>query len=473
MKKWSIRLKITLWFAAALILVVALTYVTVLFAGDRVIQKTVRDSLIRTVEDNVNEVEWYPGDTDPASLPDADDFVGWGGGLLEIDDDYLDAVNGVTTALYQENGTLIYGANPIPRHTGGLTFQDHTVQRLTVGKTLYYVFDRKLSGEKMEGLWLRGVVSENQGAVRLDEISRISLIILPALVLLAIAGGWAIAGRAFRPIRKMSETATHISSGDDLKKRIVLGEGSDELHQLGEAFNQMIARLDGAFTAERQFTSDVSHELRTPAAVIGAQCEYTLEEPRTQEEYEKALEVISRQQKKMTSLIETMLDFVRMETDSGVYRREPLDLGTLTASLCQDLALIRENGVTLTWEVPEALWVRGDRKLLGRLLSNLISNAYRYSKPQGHIAVTLKAQENQALLSVADDGIGIEKEAQAQIFRRFYQADPSRSSGGAGLGLSMVAEIARFHGGTVAVESEPGVGSTFTVALPMAPQEKI
>ena len=129
------------------------------------------------------------------------------------------------------------------------------------------------------------------------------------------------------------------------------------------------------------------------------------------------------------------------------------------------MALIRTNGITLTSQVQENISCLGNRMLLTRLLVNLISNAYRYGRENGHIEVKLEQKASELRLSVADDGIGIAPEEQEKIFRRFYQVDASRTGEGTGLGLSMVQQIAEFHGGTIEVESVPGKGSLFTIYM--------
>lgn len=483
MKRMSIRMKITLWYSAALLLVVLFTFFIVVSAGNQIIQKTVRDNLIETVEHNVDEIEYY-GSLEEISLNvDIDHYIQYRGGYLEIDDDFLDHINEVYTSLYEENQVLIYGENPISRESAALSFTDSHVQQLKKDGTLYYIFDRKLTGDGLDGLWLRGVVSELQGRGQVSEIVRISLVLLPFLVLFAVVGGYLIAGRMLSPVRELSQAASRIEKGGDLKQRIELGEGNDELHQLADSFNGMFARLDAAFEAERQFASDASHELRTPMSVINAQCEFILEKERSAPEYERALRVIQRQSGKMTRLISDMLDFTRLEMRTESYVREAVNLTELVTSVCEDMALLQENGITLAYEAQEDVVLTGNRELLTRLLMNLISNAYRYGKENGHICVRLYADAQDIpdravpatkkhaaenirtgiTLSVADDGIGISPEEQKKIFRRFYQADNSRSGQGTGLGLAMAAEIAQFHGGKIEVESELGRGSTFSV----------
>lgn len=465
MKSLSIRSKITLWFTAALLLVVFFTLFIVLSANRQVIQKNIQDNLIETVEDNVDEIEFYHNIDNVDLHNETDYFIRFRGGYLEIDDDFLDQVNEVYTALYHADHTLIYGENPVSRQVSDLEFADSKVQRIKADHTLYYIFDRKLTLKGLEGLWLRGVVSEKQGMAQMSDITRMSLVLLPFMVLVSVIGGYLIAGRMLRPIQKISESASQISSGGDLKRRIAIGEGKDELHQLAKNFNAMFQRLEEAFDAERQFTSDASHELRTPVSVITAQCELSLEEPRSPEEYEDALRTIQRQGIKMSKLINHMLDFTRLEMRADSYVRQTIDLTELVRSVCFDMALIQEKGIVLNYEVEEQVEYNGNYQLLSRMLTNLISNAYRYGKEKGHIFVRLKRQQQELELSVSDDGIGIAAEEHTKIFRRFYQADNSRSGSGTGLGLSMVYEIVQFHEGTISVESELEKGSTFIVKL--------
>ncbi len=470
MKHLSIRFRITFWFTAALIVVVLFTYFVVFSVSNQIIQKTIRDNLIETVENNVDEVEFYSNIDDVDLNNDVDHFVGFQNGYLEVDDevddDFLDEVNEVYTALYSTDNKLIYGENPISRDVEDLKFVDSKIQNVVVGGTTYYVFDRKLTSKGIQGLWLRGIVSETQGSVQMSDISHVSLILLPILVLIASVGGYLIARRALTPIQRISETAKQIGQKNDLKRRIEIGDGNDEVHQLADSFNDMFEKLEKAFESERQFTSDASHELRTPMSVIAAQCEYSLEKRRSAEEYEEALKVIWRQSKKMSKLINDMLDFTRLEVHKERYPMECVNLTELVSSICSDMALIRDKNISLTCETQENIEADANRELFSRLLVNLISNAYRYGKEDGHIWVRLQRKNEMIRLEVEDDGIGIEKENQKKIFQRFYQTDASRSGSGMGLGLSMAYEIAKFHNGDIVVESEKDKGSIFTVLLP-------
>ena len=238
MKKLSIRLKITVWFTATLIIVVLFAFVAVFAGSHRSLRKNIQDRLIEIVNNNADEIDYYC-DTG-------------------------------------EHSGLIYGENPLAGTASDLNFVDSKIQQIWAAGTWYYIFDRQLTFDGSDELWIRGVMSEEQGDRQLSGMIQIALIVMPLLVVLASVGGYLIARRALNPIQKISWTARQIGEGNDLKRRIDLGEGDDELHQLAATFNEMFDHLEQSFEQERQFTSDVSHELRTPMAVITAQCEYTL-----------------------------------------------------------------------------------------------------------------------------------------------------------------------------------------------------
>lgn len=464
MKNLSIRAKITLWFSAVLAVIVFLAFVIVFFVSDAVLQKGVRDNLVETVEGNAGEVRYFET-LQEASESGGDLSIKYRTGYLEIDDNFLDQVNGICTGLYAEDGTLLYGVNLLYRE-GAKAFQNGEIRTLTAEGEGYYVFDRRLEQEGLEGLWLRGIVSKRQGYVQQSAIVRFSLIVMPILVILAVLGGYLIAGRALRPIREIEGAAKAICQGKDLEKRIRLAPGKDELHRLADTFNDMLGRLEESFDAEKRFISDASHELRTPMSVIEAQCEFIMEKPREAAEYEKALQVIRRQSRKMSRLIRELLDFTRLEQNTGGYMKETVDMTEMVSSVCEDMAVLREQEISLGFEAQPDIRADGNRALLARLLTNLISNAYRYGRPGGNIFVRLEKKNQEILLTVEDDGIGIAPEEQEKVFGRFYQADASRSGQGTGLGLAMVREIAAFHGGTVRVESVLGQGSKFIFSMP-------
>lgn len=461
MKSLSFRAKITVWFSSIMAFIVAATFGIIFWVSDSVVQKNIQDNLIKTIETNVDEIEFYEYRNNEKELH-GDQYISYIDGYLEIDDDFLDVVNEIYSSLYLKSGTLIYGENPLARADMELPFSDHIVQKVRWEGTVYYVYDRSLEGYGLDALWLRGIVSENQGTQQLEWLVQLSALVLPVLLIFAAIGGYWIAGRALRPVSKITEAADQIGQGQDLSKRISLDTGTDELHRLACVLNHMISRLEKSFKTEQQFTADASHELRTPISVIMAQCEYTLENSRTLDEYEDALKVIQRQGKKMSKLIEDMLCFARLDQKKGSYPKKSIDFSALVQGICKDMSLLKDKNILLEWGIEPDIFLPGNAALLTRMLTNLISNAYRYGRQDGRIYVTLK-YDSGILLSVEDNGIGISDEQQEKIFERFYRAETARSSEGTGLGLAMVKDIAKYHGGIVKVASAIGKGSVFTV----------
>jgi len=464
MIKKTLKLKITVWFSAAIIIISCVAALATVLVSGSVIQKGIRDNLIETVENNLDEVEFY-SDYDKLEFDDPYDLcIEYNDGWLEIDDDFLRNVNGITTSLYDENG-LIYGDSSIFSGESSPPFKNRFVSSVKTENGTFYVYDIELKLSGAGTLWLRGTVSSQYSIMQTNRIFKIVLMLIPLLVLFAIVGGYLIAKRALSPVIEITAAADDIRTGNDLSKRIEIGEGDDEIHRVAKSFNSMFERLEDSFNKEQQLTSDISHELRTPLSVIFSQCQYTLEEKRTAEEYIEALELIERQSKKMTSLTNDMLAFARIERGAGEVKKEKLNLSECVSSICEDMALIGEKGIALSFDIEPEIYIDGNFELLSRLTVNLISNAYRYGKENGTILVTLKREKNSAVLSVKDDGIGIEKSELEKIWNRFYRADPSRNSGGTGLGLSFVKEIAEIHGATVSVQSEKEKGSIFSVSF--------
>jgi signal transduction histidine kinase len=224
----------------------------------------------------------------------------------------------------------------------------------------------------------------------------------------------------------------------------------------------MVDRLDMAFEEERRFTSDASHELRTPVSVISAQCEYALESPMEIDEYIESLEVIQRQSKKMSSLINDMLYISRFENKKDEYNFVETDISELVLNICGDMSLIKEKNINLSHSIEKGIISKVNKELFERLLTNLIGNAYKYGKENGEIKVELNVRNGKNHLSVTDNGIGISENEKEKVFMRFYRSDKSRNSDGTGLGLSLAMEIAKLHGGTITLESQMDKGSCFT-----------
>jgi signal transduction histidine kinase len=307
------------------------------------------------------------------------------------------------------------------------------------------------------GLTLEATINDVRGAA------------LRALLVLALVGGvgtfW-LTGHLLRPLYTVSTTIEQISAGT-LDTRVTTTTGTPEIQSLTSSFNRMLERLDTAFTRQGRFVADAAHELRTPLATLRATLE-TQPPPAemTPTDYDDLAQTFDRTLTRLEALVEHLLV---LAVDDRPPTNEPVVLGTLLEAIQHDLApLAAARQVHITIDGATDLVVLGDAPLLGLALANLIDNAIRYNHPGGQVRIQLARSRDQARICVTDTGIGIAPAEQAYIFERFYRVDQSRARhrGGAGLGLALVAHIAQQHGGSIAVTSTPGIGSTFTLTLP-------
>ena len=291
----------------------------------------------------------------------------------------------------------------------------------------------------------------------------------PLAGLAAAAGGYFLAARALSPIDRITRMARDLSASD-LSARLALPATDDEVGRLARTFDGMLARLDESFGRERRFVADASHELRTPLAGMQAILSVMREERRTPEDYEHALADLSDETNRMRTLVDDLLQLARGDAPDTKLA-EKVQLSTLLESLCDSLgATADQRRLALACDCAPGLTVMGDTDSLLRLFINILDNALKYTR-RGRITVQAGRAEGFVRVRVSDTGPGIAPEHLAHIFDRFYRVDPSRSTAGSGLGLAIALQIARVHGGDIRVESALGSGSTFTVELPLSPDE--
>lgn len=304
-------------------------------------------------------------------------------------------------------------------------------------------------------------------------LGKFKLMCLAAIIIVAVAtsmGTYLILRRSLRPLKALNETASSISNGGNLSERIDAKGKHDEFGDLAMTFNGMLDRLERSFRQEQRFTNDAAHELRTPISVILSESEYAMRDGASELERQEGLEKIHAQAAHTSALINQLLTFARADRDGAQLELETIDLSSLMELVCEtasDIAV--DKGIEVECDIAEDVWVEGDETLLIRMVLNLVENAIRYGREGGEISVCLQASNDQALIVVKDDGMGIAPEDLPHIWDRFYRGDKTRmgTDKGVGLGLSMVKLIAEAHGGSVSCSSVQGQGSIFTVALPL------
>jgi signal transduction histidine kinase len=252
----------------------------------------------------------------------------------------------------------------------------------------------------------------------------------------------------------------------------------DELARLGATLNAMIARLETSFGALRRFTADASHELKTPLAVLRADVERAMHTSPMSTEHLVALEEALQETTRMADLVDSLLTLARADEGRFDLHRQPFQLEPLVHDVFETALILGEDaGLTVTLPVVENVTILGDRLRLRQLFLNLLTNAIKYTSRGGTVELSVKRKDGEVQFSVRDTGIGIAAGDLPYIFERFWRADRARSRlserGGFGLGLAISQWIAQAHGGALTVQSRLHRGSTFTVSLPIAPDDAV
>jgi heavy metal sensor kinase len=302
-----------------------------------------------------------------------------------------------------------------------------------------------------------------------------SYLYAPLLLVLAGVLSWWLAGRAIQPVNQLAGAVQKLS-GSNLSLQIPQRGANDELDYLIESFNRMTERLHQSFEQVRRFSTDVSHELRTPLTAIRGQLEVALFTAKTPEQYHEAMINALEDVEKLSSIVRALLLLSQAESGQLVLQKTPLDLTEAARDVVDQFQIpAEENRISLTAQLGREVTVLADRIQIERLLSNLLSNAAKYTPAGGTIRVIVDvdpAHPGWARLVVEDSGVGIPEENLPHIFDRFYRVRGPQTNPihGLGLGLSFVAWIVQAHDGRIEVASTPGRGSRFTVFLPLASQ---
>ncbi len=291
---------------------------------------------------------------------------------------------------------------------------------------------------------------------------------LSLLFLASLFVGWWVSGVVLAPIQRITDVAREISA-TDLARRIDLGGPKDELRDLADTFDGMLARLEEAFESQRRLIQDASHELRNPLAVMRTNLDVALADPNADPaEIREAATVVSRTAERMSRLVDDLLTYARHGLPDEQW--EEVELAPIVQEAVDEFTRPADARSLQLVAAPTAgVCVMADRTELKQAVANLVANAVRLAPSGTTITVASGIDNGWAFLSVADEGPGIAPEDQPRVFERFWRA-PGQPERGSGLGLTIVQRIAERHGGHVALRSELGVGSIFVVWLPALSQ---
>lgn len=306
---------------------------------------------------------------------------------------------------------------------------------------------------------------------QLGEYLIVLLIIGTIITILSIGLTLLILRWGMKPIHGITALMHNVTGKNIDQLSPQLAQEPSELKPFVRAWDNMIERLAMAIQQQKRFTADASHELRTPLAIVKSTLQATRSRKRSEEDYESSIDRALEDIDRLEHLIEQLLLLAHLDDIKRQNQYQKIDLQTLVTDVCEHyLPLAQQNGNTLKWQSCQAK-IEGDPHQLNRMLANLIDNAIKYGPEKGQISISMESSDKTVSIKVHDQGGNISKDQQEHIFERFYRIRKTRqkSSGGTGLGLALVREIALRHNGTIKVSSDPENGTEFTLNLPLIP----
>ncbi len=337
----------------------------------------------------------------------------------------------------------------------------------TLGATPHRVATTVVNGPQGR-LTVQSLTSLAPLHAELQTLQLLMLTLLPVGILFALAGGYFLAARALAPVDQIARVAAGITISA-LDQRVEVSNPHDELGRLALTINSLIGRLERAVAEIQRFTADASHELRTPLAILRSEAECALRKSRTVQEYERTLTVVVDEATRLGRLADQLLTLSRADAGASPVPRESVRLDALLLDVAETFVpLVARQQVRLECDHLTPCEILGDDIRLSQAFSNVIENALKFTRPGGIVSVQLHLHNELATISIADTGIGIAAAHLSHVFDRFYRIDTSRhsQSGGTGLGLSIARSAVTEHQGTITMESEPDVGTTVTICLP-------
>lgn len=436
LSKIPVSIRVTVWFSSVIVILFLIILSSLILIEDKVVNDLSQKELVEAVEEIYEDPEKFENFND-----------------------------GIYYIKYNEQNEIIAGKFPKDFDIAlAFSIEDINIYQVENKKFLYY--DTRLEDEDD---WIRGIYPLGKVQKEIETLWNIAIALSVLFLIFVVIVGYRIIKNAFKPVKQISDTALKIKRSKDFSNRIELEDSNDdEIHKMASTFNEMLDTVEEVFIHEKQFSSDVSHELRTPITVILAQSDYALQYSDTFEETKESLEVINRHAKRMTNLINQIMELSKLERQKEI-EKEKINLSNIVLQLLEDYKpLLESKNLNLVYHVEKDLRIQGNKIMLERVFLNILMNAVKFTKT--NIEVSLTREDKTAVLKIRDDGIGISEENKKFIWERFYQVNDSRNkeeNKGSGLGLSMVKKIVDLHSATIDLESEIEQGTCFTIKFNM------
>ena len=431
-----VSIRVTVWFSSVIVILFLIILSSLILIEDKVVNDLSQKELVEAVEEIYEDPEKFENFND-----------------------------GIYYIKYNEQNEIIAGKFPKDFDIAlAFSIEDINIYQVENKKFLYY--DTRLQDEDD---WIRGIYPLGKVQKEIETFWNIAIALSVLFIIFVVIVGYRIIKNAFKPVKQISNTALEIKRSKDFSNRIELEDSNDdEIHKMASTFNEMLDTVEEVFIHEKQFSSDVSHELRTPITVILAQSDYALQYSDTLEETKESLEVINRHAKRMTNLINQIMELSKLERQKEI-EKEKINLSNIVLQLLEDYKpLLESKNLNLVYNVEKDLRIQGNKIMLERVFLNILMNAVKFTKT--NIEISLTREDKTAVLKIRDNGIGISEENKKFIWERFFQVNDSRNkeeNKGSGLGLSMVKKIVDLHSATIDLESELEQGTCFTIKFNM------
>lgn len=302
----------------------------------------------------------------------------------------------------------------------------------------------------------------------LQRFQRIFILVFLPLIGLSLLGGFLFSFRSLKPIRHLVEVTRGIIDTGKMNARVPSRGSGDELDELVKLFNRMLAKIDSLITGMRQSLDNVAHDLRTPMTHLRGTAELALQGREEISAYQEALATCMEESGRILNMLSTLMDISEAETGVMKLDRNTIDLSSIIDDMVELYSYsAEEKNIAITRESGELITISADLNRIRQVIANLLDNAVKYTPREGTITVTVRRQDEEAVVTIQDTGSGIPKKDLPHIWDRLFRADQSRSQPGLGLGLGLVRAIVEAHGGHVEVQSEWGEGSRFSLYLPL------
>ncbi len=475
----SIRIRLTLWYAGTLSLIILIFSLAIYFFVERnldqtvnnnlaSISKTITENLRREQKDRADEIRMLRlgiEESDGEEIPSLEETI-----VEEISD--LKFIEYQIAVMNPDGKELISKVTDKKVRAAQKTLEPEKIFSDVSGENGFFrVFQKQLRLEEKDFRIL--IAQPLTGKIEfLSFLKKVLFFAVLIALLLTGIGGYLLASRSFVPVVSMSNQAERIGTGN-LSERLPVKNERDELGRLAKVFNSLLSRLENSFKQQQRFIADASHELRTPVSIIRTESEVAVGvEERNVSDYRESLEIVHLESRRLSNIVDDL--FLLARSDQGYFSPQIEDVyldEIISDAIRAVRTLAEKRGIKVNFSKLPEMPLTADRSLLHRLFLNLLDNAIKYNSENGMISINAEEIENFYRITISDTGNGIAADEQSRIFDRFYRSDRQkrngeRVSGGAGLGLPISLWIAQVHRGSLDLERSDSNGSVFCLELP-------